>query len=232
MSRSKLYKKQLDSIDRAMTYALDDAVKMLKEMPGCKFDETVELAIRLGVDPRQSDQVVRGALPLPHGTGKQVKVVVIASGESATAAQEAGADHVGFEELIERIKGGWTDFDTLITTPAAMKDLRPLGRVLGPRGLMPNPKTGTLTDDTAAAVKEAKAGRVEYRTDRGGCVHVPIGKKSFNAEALCENAMAVMQAIQRAKPADLKGVYLLGVTLSATMSPGIRLDLRSLAKAQ
>jgi large subunit ribosomal protein L1 len=231
MSRSKLYRQRLALIDRDCVYALPDAVKLLKELPACKFDETVEMAIRLGVDTRQSDQMVRGAISLPHGTGKKVRVAVVASGEAATEAAEAGADAVGYEELIERIKGGWTDFDVLIATPAAMKDLRPLGRVLGPRGLMPNPKTGTLTDDTAAAVRETKAGRVEYRTDKGGCVHAPIGKRSFTGEALVENAMTVIQAILRAKPAASKGTYLLSLTLSATMSPGVPVDLRSVTKA-
>lgn len=231
MSRSKLYRDRIDKVDRQRTYPLDEAFQVLKDLPPCKFDETVEMAFRLGVDPRQSDQMIRGALSLPNGTGKEVRVVVIASGEAATAAEEAGADAVGFEELIDRIKGGWLEFDTLIATPAAMKNLRPLGRVLGPRGLMPNPKTGTLTDDPASAVKEAKAGRIEYRTDRGACVHVPIGKRSFSVDALLENAMTVIQAIMRARPASSKGTYLLALTISATMSPGIRIDTRSVTKA-
>lgn len=231
MRSSKLYKARLASIDRQQYYPLEEALELLKSMPDCKFDETVELAFRLGVDPRQSDQMVRGAVALPNGTGKNVRIVVIASGDAAAAAQDAGADHVGFEELIERIKGGWTEFDTLIATPAAMKDLRPLGRVLGPRGLMPNPKTGTLTDDTAGAVKEAKSGRAEYRTDRGACVHVPIGKRSFSKEALAENADVVIQTIQRARPATAKGTYVLSLTVCSTMSPGLRVDIRALTKA-
>ena len=231
MRSSKLYKARLASIDRQQYYPLEEALELLKSMPDCKFDETVELAFRLGVDPRQSDQMVRGAVALPNGTGKNVRIVVIASGDAAASAQDAGADHVGFEELIERIKGGWTEFDTLIATPAAMKDLRPLGRVLGPRGLMPNPKTGTLTDDTAGAVKEAKSGRAEYRTDRGACVHVPIGKRSFSKEALAENADVVIQTIQRARPATAKGTYVLSLTVCSTMSPGLRVDIRALTKA-
>lgn len=231
MSKSKLYSARLEKIDRSKAYSLEEALQVLRDLPATKFDETVELAFRLGVDPRQSDQMIRGAMSLPKGTGKEVKVAVVASGEAATAAQEAGADAVGFEELIERIKGGWLEFDTLIATPAAMKNLRPLGRVLGPRGLMPNPKTGTVTDDPATAVKEAKAGRVEYRTDRGACVHVPVGKRSFSVEDLMENANTVIQAILRARPASTKGSYLLSLTVCSTMSPGIRIDTRSVTKA-
>ncbi|MCF7854436.1 MAG: 50S ribosomal protein L1 [Candidatus Pacebacteria bacterium] len=231
MSKSKLYKERLASVDRQKAYPLDEALQILKDMPECKFDETVELACRLGVDPRQSDQVVRGVLTLPQGTGKSVRVAVVASGEAAEAAKAAGADEVGFEELIDRVKEGWLEFDVLIATPAAMQSLRPLGRVLGPRGLMPNPKAGTLTDDTAVAVKEAKAGRVEYRTDRGGCVHVVIGKRSFTAEALKENAEAVVQALQHAKPDATKGAYFASVTVCSTMSPGIRIDPRSVIGA-
>ncbi len=231
MSRSKLYRARLALVDRQKAYSLDEALQVLKSLPPCKFDETVELAFRLGVDPRQSDQMIRGAIALPHGTGKQVRVAVVASGDAATAAKEAGADFVGAEDLIERMKGGWLEFDTLIATPAAMKDLRPLGRLLGPRGLMPNPKTGTLTEDTAAAVREAKAGRVEYRTDRGGCVHVLVGKRSFSVPQLSENAMAVIATILRARPAAAKGTYLISLTAAATMSPGLRIDLRSVTKA-
>ncbi len=227
MGRSKLYKQRMEMVDREQVYPLEDALQMLKDMPACNFDETVELAFRLGIDPRQSDQVVRGVIALPNGTGKTVHVVVIATGDAATAAQEAGADTVGFEDVIERIKDGWTDFDTLIATPAAMQSLRPLGRVLGPRGLMPNPKTGTLTDDTGPAVQQAKAGQVEYRADRGGCIHVPVGKRSFSKENLHENAMQVVQTVQQARPASAKGQYFLSVTVSTTMSPGVRVDLRS-----
>jgi large subunit ribosomal protein L1 len=199
-------------------------------MSHVKFDETVELAFKLGIDPKQSDQNVRGALPLPKGTGKKVVVAVIAAGENAEAAKSAGAEHVGFEDLIEKIKGGWTDFDTLIATPDTMPKVRPLGRVLGPRGLMPNPKTGTLTDSVAPAVQEAKAGRVEYRNDKGGCVHVPIGKVSFSEEDLKENMNAVVKALLRAKPASAKGVYIQSCTLSSTMSPGIKVDIKEFTK--
>jgi large subunit ribosomal protein L1 len=195
-------------------------------MKGCAFDETVELTFRLGVDPRQSDQIVRGVVDLPNGTGKTTRVVVIAEGEAAEEAREAGADYVGGDELVERIKGGWLDFDLMIATSAAMRSVRPLGRVLGPRGLMPNPKTGTVTDTPGEAVRGAKAGRAEYRADRGGCVHVPIGKRSFTVEALLENAMSVIQGVMRARPAAAKGTYVLGVTVCSTMSPGVKVDTK------
>lgn len=231
MKTSKLYRTRLAAIDRQRVHPLGEAVQLLKGMPTAKFDETVECVFRLGIDPRQSDQVVRGALVLPHGTGKSIRIVVIAEGESAQAATGAGADEVGSDELLERIKGGWLEFDVLIATPDAMKKVRALGRVLGPKGLMPNPKTGTVTADTASAVREAKAGRVEYRADRSGCVHVPVGKLSFDEDALVGNIMAVVQALLRARPTSAKGTYMLNVTICSTMSPGIHVDSRDLAKA-
>lgn len=231
MSKGKLYRARLEMFDRDKQYPLEDAVGILKGMPTAKFDETVEISFRLGIDPRQSDQIVRGAMVLPKGTGKTTKVVVVASGDEAQQAKDAGADEVGFEDLVERIKGGWLDFDVMIATPAAMKVVRTLGRVLGPRGLMPNPKTGTVTDDTAAAVAQAKAGRVEFRCDKGGCVHVPVGKISFAAEDIVENADSVVQTILRARPAVVKGIYVQKITVSTTMSPGIRLDVKSVTKA-
>ncbi len=232
MKRSKLYRSRLKVFNRQQYYPLSEGIRLLKEMPSTiKFDETVELAFRLGIDPRQSDQIVRGAMVLPQGTGKKQTVVVIAEGEFAVKAKDAGADEVGYEELIQKIRGGWLDFDVLIATPSAMKEVRTLGRVLGPRGLMPNPKTGTVTEDTASAVHDAKAGRVEYRCDRAGCVMVPIGKMSFTKEALEENAQAVLSTILRARPSAAKGVYLQSMTLSSTMSPGIRLDVKVAAKA-
>jgi large subunit ribosomal protein L1 len=230
-NRSKLYRSQNAGLDKSEALSLKDAVEKLKAMPQPKFDQTVEVVFNLGVDPRQSDQNVRGATALPHGTGRTVRVVVIASDEAAEAAREAGADHVGFEELLEKIQGGWLDFDAMIATPAAMQKVRPLGRVLGPRGLMPNPKTGTVTDDPASAVKAAKAGRVEYRSDRGGVVAAPVGKLSFNVDALVDNANAVVQAILRARPASAKGTYLQSCTLSATMSPGIKIDTRQFVRS-
>lgn len=231
MKRSKLYRSRLGLFDRTVFYSLEEGMALLKKMPTTKFDETVEMSFRLGIDPRQSDQIVRGAMVLPQGTGKKQTVVVIAEGEFAQRAKDAGADEVGYEELLQRIKGGWLEFDVLIATPSAMKEVRTLGRVLGPRGLMPNPKTGTVTEDTAAAVKDAKAGRIEYRCDRAGVVNVPIGKLSFSAEALLENGEAVLSAILRARPSAAKGIYLQSWTLSSTMSPGIRLDAKVAAKA-
>lgn len=231
MKRGKLYRARVATVDRIKSYPLDEAVGLLKEMPAAKFDETVELAFRLGIDPRQSDQTVRGAMVLPHGSGKETRVVVIADGDAAQAAKQAGADEVGFEELLDRIKGGWLEFDVLIATPAAMQKVRALGRLLGPRGLMPNPKTGTVTDSTDAAVREAKAGRVEYRSDRTGCVHVPIGKVSFTGEALVANATAVIQVISRARPVAAKGVYMLSVAVCSTMSPAVKVDVRNILKA-
>jgi large subunit ribosomal protein L1 len=231
MKRSKLYRTRLEAVDRETRYSLEEALNVLKAMPVAKFDETVEVAFRLGIDPRQSDQVVRGAFVLPKGLGKNVIVAVIAEGDAATQAKEAGAEHVGYTDLLDRIKGGWMDFDVLIATPAAMKSVRTLGRVLGPRGLMPNPKTGTVTDDTANAVGEAKAGRVEYRCDRSGCVHMPIGKLSFPAADLLDNADTAVAMILRARPATAKGTYVLTATVCASMSPGVRVDVKNLVKA-
>ncbi|MBE6408338.1 MAG: 50S ribosomal protein L1 [Lentisphaeria bacterium] len=229
--RSKLYKAQLEKYDKLKLYPLAEAVKLLKELPAVKFDQTVELSFKLGVDPKQTDQTVRGAVPLPRGTGKKVTIVVIADDEKPRLeAQEAGADFVGYDDIIAKIKGGWTDFDVLIATPSAMSQVRPLGRQLGPKGLMPNPKTGTVTDKVGNAVKEAKAGRVEFRADKGACVQVPVGKLSFDADALCENALAVVKALYKAKPASAKGVYIQSFTVSATMTPGIKVDPREGSK--
>lgn len=230
MKRSKLYKSRVASYDRNVAYSIEDAVGILKDMPKLKFDETIDVAFKLGIDTRQSDQNVRGAVTLPNGTGKNIKVVVVADGEAAEAAKNAGADEVGSAELIEKIKGGWTDFDVLIATPAAMKDVRTLGRVLGPRGLMPNPKTGTVADDTASAVNESKAGRVEFRADKGGAAHMPLGKVSFEVPKLVENAETAINAIIKARPAATKGNYVLSCTLSATMSPGVKIDLKDILK--
>jgi large subunit ribosomal protein L1 len=231
MARSKLYRAQMETYDRARFYPLVEAVGVVKKFPHVKFDETVELAVKLGIDTRQSDQAIRGALALPHGTGKNVRVVVAAEGDAAKAAREAGADEVGFADLLEKIQGGWLDFDVMIATPDAMREVRKLGRVLGPRGLMPNPKTGTVSDNPAAAVREAKGGRIEYRADRGGCIHVPVGKVSFTETALKENIEAVIQVINRARPPGAKGTYLVSCTLASTMSPGVRLDAREFTRS-
>lgn len=228
--KSKLYNSQAETFDRMKKHSLIEGLETLKGMPHVKFDETVEVALKLGIDPKQSDQNVRGALSLPKGTGKDIKVAVVASESAADDAKAAGADFVGFEDLISKIKDGWVDFDVLVATPAAMAQVRPLGRVLGPRGLMPNPKTGTVTDNVGDAVKEAKAGRVEFRADKGACVHVPIGKLSFTADDLKDNFEAVVQALLRARPATAKGVYVQSCTLSSTMSPGIKIDIRDIVK--
>jgi large subunit ribosomal protein L1 len=231
MRRSKLYKQQLEVVgDTLARHTIDEAIAILKKLPGVKFDQTAEVSIKLGIDPRKSDQTVRGAVALPRGTGKTVRVAVVCDGAQAQEAQEAGADVVGYEDLVQKIKDGFQDFDTLIATPEAMKMVRPLGRQLGPRGLMPNPKTGTVTDAVGAAVREAKAGRAEFRADRGACIHVPIGKFSFETEALQENFDALADAIQKARPASAKGTYILSCTISGTMTPGLKINLKELAK--
>jgi large subunit ribosomal protein L1 len=206
-------------------HKLSEAVELLKKTHHTKFNETVELAINLGVDPKHSDQVVRGTVVLPHGLGKAVRVLVIASGEKVREAQEAGADFVGGDDMVQKIVEGWTDYDAVIATPDMMKSAGKLGKVLGPRGLMPNPKTGTVTFDVAKAIKETKAGKVEFRVDKAGIVHCPIGKLQFDAAKLSENAHAVIGAVVKAKPAASKGKYVKKITLTSTMGPGILIDL-------
>ena len=229
MRRSKLYKSQVSTFESSARYTIKDALNALKAMPAVKFDQTVEAAFRLGIDPRKSDQNVRGAVALPSGTGKSVRVAVVCDGPQAEAATAAGADYVGYEDLVEKIKNDWQEFDILIATPNAMKLVRPLGRQLGPRGLMPNPKTGTVTEDVALAVKEAKAGRVEFRADKGGCVHVPFGKLSFTTDALEANLRVIIEALLKARPSSTKGAYMLGCTISATMTPGVKLVSKELS---
>jgi large subunit ribosomal protein L1 len=224
---SKRYKKALEVVDGMKAYPLKDAVGVLAKFPKAKFNETIDLAFRLGVDPKQSDQMVRGTVPLPHGSGKTVKVLVFAkSGAAADAAKAAGAEYVGFEDMIAKCQGGWSDFDVAVATPEAMVEVRKLGKVLGPRGLMPNPKTGTVTEDTAKAVREVKAGRVEFKVDKAANVHVVVGKASFKPEQIEENARAVIEAVAKARPNSLKGAYIRSCTLSATMSPPVRVDIR------
>src|SRR5207249_3770556 len=223
---SKRFKKALEVVDGKKTYALKEAVGVLAKFPKAKFNETIDLAFRLGVDPKQSDQMVRGTVPLPHGSGKTVRVLVFAKGAAADAAKAAGAEYVGFEDMVKKCNEGWADFDVAIATPEAMIEVRKLGKVLGPRGLMPNPKTGTVTEDTAKAVKEVKAGRVEFKTDKAGNVHVGVGKASFKPDQIEENARVVIEAVAKAKPNSLKGTYIRSCTLSATMSPGVRVDIR------
>ena len=216
-------------IDRTKTYSVDEAMEIVKQAPAAKFDESVDLSLRLGVDPKHADQMVRGAIVLPHGIGKTVRVAVFAKGEKEREAREAGADVVGAEDLVEKIQGGFMDFDSTIATPDLMGQVGRLGKVLGPRGLMPNPKMGTVTFDVARAVREVKAGKVEFRVDKAGNVHVQVGRKSFPQVSLVANAMALLEAIIKAKPAASKGVYLRSLTLSTTMGPGIPVDAQRVA---
>ena len=213
------------------SYDLKDAIVFLQANKFAKFDETAELAFRLGVDPTQSDQNVRGTVMLPNGSGKKVRVLVFATGAAADAAKAAGADYVGYEDLVAKVQGGWADFDVAVATNETMKEVRKLGKVLGPRGLMPNPKTGTVSEDTAAAVKLCKAGRVEYRMDRNGNVMVPFGKLSFTIDALVENAKAVIAAVQSARPAAAKGIYIKRATVSSTMGPGLHIQIKEAVAA-
>ncbi|RLA82420.1 MAG: 50S ribosomal protein L1 [Deltaproteobacteria bacterium] len=226
--RGKKYIEAKKKVDRNRRYDIREAVKLLPELSYANFDETVDLAVRLGVDPRKPDQMVRGSVVLPHGTGKKVKVLVFAQGEKEKEAREAGADYVGGEELVEKISKGWLDFDKAIATPDMMKMVSKLGKILGPRGLMPSAKVGTVTFDISKAVKEMKSGRVEYKVDRAGNVHVPVGKVSFGPDKLLENVAAVLDSIIRAKPAASKGTYLRGIALSTTMGPGVKVDPTSL----
>ena len=221
---SKRYAEASAKVDKTKVYSSEEAIKLAKETKSAKFDETVDLAFRLGVDPRHADQMIRGALALPSGTGKSVKVVAITSGTKVDEATAAGADFAGGDDIITKIAGGWLDFDRVIASPDMMSKLGKVARVLGPRGLMPNPKLGTVTADVAGAVKEQKAGKVEYRTEKTGIIHVPIGKTSFTAEQLKANYTAVVGAIVKAKPASAKGTYIKSLTLSTTMGPGIKID--------
>jgi large subunit ribosomal protein L1 len=222
--QGRRFQAAVEKVDRDHLYGPGEAIKLLKDLPSPKFDETVELNLRLGVDPRKADQMVRGAISLPKGTGKSMSVAVFAKGEKAKEAEAAGADVVGAEDLAERIQGGFMDFDAVVASPDMMPVVGKLGRVLGPRGLMPNPKSGTVTPDVAKAVSDIKGGRVEYRTDRHGNLHLIIGKRSFPEADLVQNYLAVIDEVQRAKPAAAKGRYLKSVTLSTTMGPGIRID--------
>ena len=227
----KRYREALKLIEDGRLYDPDAAVTLLKQMPAAKFDETVELHVRLGIDPKQADQQVRGTVVLPHGTGKSVRVLVLTKGEKVKEAQEAGADYAGLEEYVEKIQGGWFDFDTVVATPDVMSVVGRLGRILGPRGLMPNPKAGTVTFDLARTIREIKAGKIEYRVDRTGILHLAFGKASFPAPALQENLTTLLGAIVRSKPSSSKGQYLRSVTLTTTMGPGIRIDPAKAAAA-
>jgi large subunit ribosomal protein L1 len=227
----KKFKAVAALVDKTKSYGINEAVGLAKKTARTKFDETVDLAVNLGVDPKQADQMVRGTVVLPHGTGKKVKILVFAKGEKEKEARDAGADYVGSEDLAEKIqKEGWTDFDTVVATPDIMGLVGRLGKVLGPRGLMPNPKTGTVTFDVTRAIKEIRAGKVEYRVEKAGIVHVPVGKVSFDENKLADNAKAVLESILKAKPSSSKGKYLKNVTISTTMGPGIKMDLASIEK--
>ncbi|MCK4301400.1 MAG: 50S ribosomal protein L1 [candidate division Zixibacteria bacterium] len=228
MKRSKNYRELREKLDRTKRYSLADALELLKGNPVAKFDESVELALRLGVNPKHADQMVRGTVALPHGTGSVVRVAVFAQGEKATEAEEAGADAVGADDLVEKIQGGWTDFDVAVATPDMMRFVGKLGKILGPRGLMPNPKAGTVTQDVGRTVRELKAGRIEFRVDKQSNIAAAVGKLSFDSEKLYENVVAFVEAINRAKPATAKGAYFLGASVCSSMSPGIKLDYQGL----
>lgn len=220
----KKYKASVEKVDAEKKYVIEEAFKILEGFSKAKFDETVDVSVNLGVDPKKSDQMVRGATPLPHGLGKSVSVLVFAKGDKAKEASEAGADFVGAEDLVEKIQGGWMEFDKVVATPDMMGTVSKLGRVLGPRGLMPNPKLGTVSMEVGKVVKEQKAGKVEFRVEKGAIIHAPIGKRSFGSDKLKENFNALLDAVQRAKPSGAKGVYIRGLAISATMTPSVRVD--------
>lgn len=220
----KKYRAAAEQVDASRVYSIDEAVELAKKVAFAKFDETVELGMTLGVDPRKADQLVRGTVVLPHGLGKSKRVVVIASAEKVQEAQEAGADEVGGDDIVTKIKGGWLDFDALIATPDMMRSVGQLGKILGPRGLMPNPKTGTVTVEVGRAVRETKAGKIEFRVDKTGVIHAPVGKVSFDKELLAENTKTLIDAVMRAKPSAAKGKYVKNATISSTMGPGIKLN--------
>lgn len=224
MFRSKRYIENFKAIDRDKEYSLENAVVMLKDSKSVNFDESVDIAVNLGVDPKHADQIVRGTISLPHGTGKEVKVLVLCKGENVVVAEESGADFVGAEDYIDKIKGGWLDVDVIIATPDMMASVGKIGRMLGPRGLMPNPKSGTVTPDVAKAVKEVKSGRIEFRVDKYGLIHAGVGKLSFEKNQLIDNARSLMNALISAKPVASKGTYLKKVSIASTMGPGIKLD--------
>lgn len=230
MRKGKQYRAAKEKI-ASEAYSLNDGLKVVKESAFAKFDETVEVAVRLGVDPRHADQMVRGTVVLPHGTGKEVRVLVIAKGEKEKEGLDAGADYAGAEEYIEKIASGWLEFDRVVATPDMMGAVSKLGRVLGPRGLMPNPKTGTVTFDVGRAVQEIKKGQITFRVDKAGNLHVPVGKRSFSEQALLENVMAFLETVVKLKPSSSKGQYLKGVSLSSTMGPGIKLDILEMRNA-
>lgn len=226
---TKNRKKALELIDPVKQYTLSEASELVKKVSSAKFDESVDIDIRLGVDPRKADQMVRGSVSLPHGIGKEVSVLVVCDSDKEEEAKSAGADHVGLDDYIEKIKGGWTDIDVIVATPSVMGKLGPLGRILGPRGLMPNPKTGTVTNDIANTVKEIKQGKIDFKVDKFGIVHTSVGKVSFDAKMIRENAREFIETIIKLRPVSAKGSYVKSITLSSTMSPGIKIDVKSIA---
>jgi large subunit ribosomal protein L1 len=228
MKGSRRFRGAAQMVDRTRTYSIEEAVELLQQLPKAKFDETVEVGMQLGVDPRKSDQMVRGTVALPHGTGKKVRVVAICQGDQAREAEAAGADHVGFTDIVEKIQGGWLDFDVIVAAPDTMREVGKLGKLLGPRGLMPSPKSGTVTPNVGQAVREVKAGKIEFKIDKSGNLHVPIGKASFEAAHLKANGTAAFDAVLKAKPSSSRGEYLRSATLSSTMGPGIRLDVKTI----
>ncbi len=224
---SKKRREALSKLDKNKVYSLEEATKLVKEISNANFDESVDIAVRLGVDPRKANQMVRGVVTLPHGTGKDKKVLALVTPDKEEEAKAAGADYVGLDDYLEKIKGGWTDVDVIITMPSVMRKLGPLGRILGPRGLMPNPKTGTVTMEVGKAVKEVKAGKIDFKVDKTGIVHAAIGKKSFSPEKLKENAAELLTTLNKLKPSAAKGTYMKSVHISSTMSPGIKVDPKS-----
>jgi large subunit ribosomal protein L1 len=231
MKRGKKYREASGMVDRSKAYLLDESLQLLHQLPTAKFDETVECAVRLGVDPRHADQMVRSTVVLPHGIGKKIRVLVFAKGEHETMAREAGADYIGAEDLVEKIQGGWLEFDVAIATPDMMKIVGRLGKILGSRGLMPNPKSGTVTFAVADAVRDSKAGKIEFRVDKAGNLHVPVGKKTFSDLQLKENIMTFIDAVNRSKPSTAKGTYFKSITISSTMGPGIKIDRVSMLQS-
>ncbi|MBN1466851.1 50S ribosomal protein L1 [candidate division KSB1 bacterium] len=231
MKRSKRYKESGVKVERGALYPLDDAIELVQNTATAKFDESIEICVRLGIDPKKADQMVRGTVNLPAGTGKKIRVCVLTKGEKETEAKKAGADYVGGDELIEKIQGGWFDFDVVIATPDVMSQVGKLGRVLGPRGLMPNPKVGTVTFDVGKAVEESKAGKIDFRVDKYGIIHSAIGKKSFSSGQLKQNIQAFMEVVNRLKPSTAKGVYIKNISLTSTMGPGVKVDKNTISEA-
>ena len=224
MSQSNRYTNNFKAINREMVYPLDEAVKLIKSSSPVKFDETIDLSVNLGVDPRHADQIVRGTVSMPNGTGKDVTILVLAKGDAVDKASAAGADYVGSDEFLEKIKSGWTDVDVIVATPEMMPELGKHGRVLGPKGLMPNPKTGTVTNDVEKAVKEIKSGKIEFKVEKNGIVHAGVAKMSFDEDKIAQNITAFIDAIKKAKPSGVKGIYMKKVTVSSTMGPGLKVD--------